>query len=1218
MQVEEVIFPMASSPRAHTQVFLCYDLKDQARKDELMEQLAYAQRHWSIDVWSDERIPAGKEIKSEIATALATARVAVLLVSAGFLASELITEYELPTLLRAAEMEGVRLLPILLSPCLYQQTELAGLQYINPLAQRNKGKQIWTPLSRMSKNRRAELWVKVVEEIQHELSGAEQVRADQVHESNLTTGEQEKQRQEDQTFAKEYCAALCSDPLLTKIQVLDMDHALALEDIYVRVRIRHENRFRYPIESVEQSGQDPLNILNMQQKYLEERERAGMKPVRALRKHPHCVIVGDPGVGKTTLLKYLALQCARGKLGKLADCALFVSLHDFARKSRADHNLVEYILEEWGRVYHLPKGRASGFLERQMRAGRVLILLDALDETMVGSESAQAEQTYQIVHEAVSDLHRCYPHTPMVVTARKAAYHQHAHLVGFDLLETVDFLPKQIKAFVKNWFQHDPKEERRSMGEGLLTRLQNNPRISTLAANPLLLGLIAYTYEENNERLPVNRADLYKLCIETLLRKWDDKRKIRRAHPVIDTYEQERLLPRLAWNFHTQGLRYFTGRELLAHIRAFVEALGRSAHEEHLQDILNEITSDNGLLREQAPGYYGFLHLTLQEYFTARHLTNIGGLELLLEHLGHPWWEEVVLLYAGLADDASDLLDRLLSHGTHGEAPEDIFCSKLLLAGHCLAAQVQIIRNKQLRTEIPNLLLEKLHGPFTLLQQQAAEVLAEIGRAYPEHEVNDRLFAIVADKEADEKRRTIVLDGISIAGSRRLQRQLLPFVWQSDLNVQDAWSFRLKIIAILGQFTDKSIQQEAKTKLSHKNLPSEVLECIVILLCRCPDTATLEWLLEWLEKEQDTILSARAFSTLNTHKREDISVVIQYISRFFKQRLPDLRSGYGYGVQLLAQVPSLENRMLLESIVFDKTLHRDERKYALKALIRMNGQTSDKILSQLLIDPNEEEILRETTVQWLTGPNQLDQKEMLLFMLRSEEMPLAIRLTIAARLANRYAQEITPVLWEFFQRQKTEPITRENVYFCIQPLILLLEQNEEKALQEIIELLENVDNDIWTIFPGRDGKKAIYLPIPNGKYYTTFSKRIAAQLVDQADPLTLSTFCFNHQIQFLVRRDLIRQIAQMGKKASAYISMFLEELADCTGIEDIRVALAETLGELVMDEQTIAALLNLYQEESYPQVKDALYTALSQVTRRANVTIVPNGSNGGLLRLVRR
>src|SRR5260370_37652744 len=179
----------------------------------------------------------------------------------------------------------------------------------------------------------------------------------------------------------------------------------------------------------------------------------------------------------------------------------------------------------------------------------MLVRLDALDETMIGEDVA-AEQTYQTIHDAVSDLHRAYPQTPMVVTARKAAYHQYAPLVGFDLREVVDCRPEQIEAFVKNWFQHDPDPERRSMAEGLLTRLSNNPRIAALAANPLLLGLIAFIYEEHNERLPNNRADLYKLCVETLLRKWDDKRKIRRTHPAIDTYEQERLLLGLAWHFH--------------------------------------------------------------------------------------------------------------------------------------------------------------------------------------------------------------------------------------------------------------------------------------------------------------------------------------------------------------------------------------------------------------------------------------------------------------------------------------------------------------------------------------------------------------------------------------------------------------------------------------------------------------------------------------------
>ena len=155
------------------------------------------------------------------------------------------------------------------------------------------------------------------------------------------------------------------------------------------------------------------------------------------------------------------------------------------------------------------------------------------------------------------------------------------------------------------------------------------------------------------------------------------------------------------------------------------------------------------------------------------------------------------------------------------------------------------------------------------------------------------------------------------------------------------------------------------------------------------DTATLEWL-EWLEKEQNAILSARAFSILNSHRsmREDLSIAIPYVLSFFKKRLPNLKSGYGYGVQLLGQFPSSENIMLLEIIVFDKTLHRDERKYSLEALTRLNYQASEKMLYQILVDPNEEETLREATVQWLTKYNQPDQKEKLLLLLQSKRCHL--------------------------------------------------------------------------------------------------------------------------------------------------------------------------------------------------------------------------------------
>ncbi len=1228
---------MAASTLERTQVFLCYshddidltDPKDTYGK-ELSQLLSIYRNQGLAEIWSDRQIAPGAEYLKKIDEAIARTKVALLLLSSAFLASDFIQQYELPRLLAAEAAGYLTIIPLLFRLCPYKKSGLAHFQSALPISK---------PLKSMKPAERDWAWIRIGEAIEQtmhvpaiggltanehrnvlampsrfDISDDEQ-EIEQAAEAGDGAKQQDMQKQagedqrteDDEVFAQAYREAVCGDPVLTSIQVLDMDHALKLDDIYVRVQIHRERRFRSQVEPAEQSVQDPLNILLMQQKILEERERAGMEPLQAVQKYPHCAVVGDPGAGKTTLLKYLALQCSKGRLSAIADCALFVSLHRFARRSGESRDLLTYVLEEWDQVYHLPVSRARNFLERKLRAGRMLVLLDALDETMIGEDVA-AEQTYQTIHDAVSDLHRAYPQTPMVVTARKAAYHQYAPLVGFDLLEVVDFLPEQIEAFVKNWFQHDPDPERRSMAEGLLTRLSNNPRIAALAANPLLLGLIAFIYEEHNERLPNNRADLYKLCVETLLRKWDDKRKIRRTHPAIDTYEQERLLLGLAWHFHAQGLRYFSERELLEQIKEFTESMGRSTRGRYLQDILTEITGDNGLLREQAPGYYGFLHLTLQEYFAARHLASIHGLELLLEHLGHPWWEEVTLLYANLTGDASDLLARLPS--PDGEAPEDIFSSKLLLAGRCLAAQVKITRARQLRAEIPRLLQEKLYSPFSLLQRQAAEVLAEIGRTYLEHEVNDWLFEVVANEQTDKRLRMIVLESIETTGGRQLQRRLLPLLWERNLD----WGTREKIIDTLEQFRDRAIQQELKTKLIDDNLAIEARASVARLLCSTADSATLEWTLEVVESKENEILYGRILQKLVMTKRNDLPTAIPYILRLL-QRFPPFRQAISNGIWILGQSKSQESMPILEHILFNNNIDQYFRRSALDALVQLNPQASKKILDQILDDPAQPELLRSEAVSW---PIRRNQAEKFLRMLRSRETPLTVRLTIAQRLAHWCTQEVISVLWEIFQQQKAEEITQENVYFYLQPLILLLEQGERKAIQETIEILENVRHEIWQTFIDANGERHIHVSVPDGSYYTTFSGRIAKNCVDQADPLTLNAFCFNHQIHFLIRRDLIRQIAQIGKNTGVHIPAFFAELKDRTVDQEVRVALAEALGELATDEEAVRELLEVYEGEDDARVKDALYMALYKVARRANVTVVASGVGGSVLQVVRR
>ncbi len=115
-----------------TQVFISYSHKDTKWLERIQVHLKPLEREGLIDRWDDTRIKAGKKWQEEIEKALASAKVAILLVSADFLASDFIVDNEFPPLLAAAKADGAVIIPVILSPSLFEQTDLAQFQAVNP------------------------------------------------------------------------------------------------------------------------------------------------------------------------------------------------------------------------------------------------------------------------------------------------------------------------------------------------------------------------------------------------------------------------------------------------------------------------------------------------------------------------------------------------------------------------------------------------------------------------------------------------------------------------------------------------------------------------------------------------------------------------------------------------------------------------------------------------------------------------------------------------------------------------------------------------------------------------------------------------------------------------------------------------------------------------------------------------------------------------------
>jgi len=468
--------------------------------------------------------------------------------------------------------------------------------------------------------------------IQFQKSNSSEIPDAQTNSLDIDTLVQEV-RKKIKPYIKERCGTM---------RVLDMTQSIGLGDIYTDVNI---------LEKI--TGRTRRGIAELLQNFdSEDFDRFGFGKVtqervpglQAVQEHSKLMVLGKPGAGKTTFLKYLSLQCIEGKF-QSDRFPIFITLKDYAEEP-TQPSILNYITQQLSKC-KVANANVKG--EQLLEQGKVLVLLDGLDEV-------REEDTKRVLDQ-VQEFSYQFSTNQFIITCRIAA--KEYTFQGFTEVEVADFNPEQIATFAKNWFQliNDPVK-----GERFIEKLKENQPIEELATNPLLLTLLCLVFGEAGD-FPANRSELYTEGVDVLLKKWDVGRNIERDKIYKDLSSQgkENLLSHIALTTFERKDYFFKKKTVEEYIVDFIRNLRNAntapeALELDSEAILKSIEAQHGLLVARATGIYSFSHLTFHEYFTAREIKERSAWAKLAEHITQKRWREVFSLTAGMMRSADDLL----------------------------------------------------------------------------------------------------------------------------------------------------------------------------------------------------------------------------------------------------------------------------------------------------------------------------------------------------------------------------------------------------------------------------------------------------------------------------------------------------------------------------------------------------------------------------------
>ncbi len=478
---------------------------------------------------------------------------------------------------------------------------------------------------------------------------------------------------------------------------------------------------------------------------------------RAFNKRRLLVLIGDPGSGKTTLMKYFAVCCLHGDQRKLGFKNAVLPLYFPLREAKFDENdqpiSLPENLAEWAgqRTLDLTPDDFKNWL----RSKETLVLLDGLDEI------GDVEQRIRVC-DWIDKTCFGFKRARFVVTSRWTGYRKGDGVeIAFDHMraDVKDFSPEQQDEFLKKWFRaaflredappgkpsraweeaQRQKADQKSTTIIKFLRAENERRdldwrggLRELAAVPMLLQIMAIIWKER-EHLPEGRRDLYNAALDYLLALRDKRRKL---EPLLPAEKARRVLAPVSWNMQNAAKKQrrdeVSREKMHDQMQPILDSMNRGLGAEAF---CRNLIDRAGVLAEYGRDDYIFRHKSLREFLAAEQMAKAAlkddaVLKILCDNFGDDWWEEPTRFFMLLADD--EMFDRFMAAFFANEKSGS-------------------------------------------LEVKALDLLQTLVREAPQKKI-DALEAALNDKKLDETRRRTVLECLKTIGAPLATEPLKKFL----------------------------------------------------------------------------------------------------------------------------------------------------------------------------------------------------------------------------------------------------------------------------------------------------------------------------------------------------------------------------------------------------------------------------------------------------------